>query len=240
MINSLIEKHLDSIVKIVAFDDTGKMIKLFTGSFYISQNFNSGSNFSNNNNILIITAKHSINDDRIAKLELSYRAYNEFKKFQINLSEYETTDVPDFDLSVIHVKKSIYYNFSSRTLKTMIYSKDSNPYNNLIKYQVTIPGYYDKHVEPCIVEYGEICSRYNMHRFYIKSKSITEGYSGAPVFINLLINNSRSPNPETQLFLIGYVSKKVGNNNIEIVSAENLLLIDEILKRKCLSSPTIW
>jgi hypothetical protein len=236
--NSLLEKFLDSVIKIIAFDDAGKMIKLFTGSFYVSQNFNGGTNFKNN--IFIITAKHCINDDRIAKLELSYHAYSELKIFQINLNEYETTDVPDFDLSVIHVKKNIYHNFSSRTLKTMIYSKDSNFYNNLIKYQVSIPGYYDRYVEPCIVEYAELCSRYNMHKFYIKSKTITEGYSGAPVFINLPTNNSISQNPELQLFLIGYVSKNVGNYNIEIVSAENLFLIDEILKRKYISQTTAW
>ena len=42
------------------------------------------------------------------------------------------------------------------------------------------------------------------------------------------------------LFLIGYVSKNVGNDNIEIVSAENLFLVDEILKRKYISQTTAW
>ena len=35
MSNLLVEKHLDSIIKIKAFDNNNKGIKMFTGSFYI-------------------------------------------------------------------------------------------------------------------------------------------------------------------------------------------------------------
>ena len=244
MTNLLVEKHLDSIIKIKAFDNNNREIKIFTGSFYdprdLNNNFNYADNFFNNE-IFIVTAKHAIKDNKIAKLKISFCFNQKFQSETINLNEYVCIDIPECDdLTVIHVKKKINYNFPSRILKNIVFSPNKIPGFNPLNYWVCIPGYYKENVNSCILEFASICSRYNSNKFYIKSKNIVEGYSGAPVFIDLPINNSISQNPELQLFLIGYVSKNVGNDNIEIVSAENLFLIDEILKRKYISQTTAW
>mgnify|MGYP000904301142 FL=1 len=238
MTNLLVEKHLDSIIKIKAFDNNNRGIKIFTGSFYIprdvTNNYNYANNFSYNNEIFIVTAKHAIKDDKIAKLKISFYFNQKFQSDTIDLNEYVCIDIPECDdLTVIHVKKKIYHNFSSRILKSTIFLPSKFSGLSPLNYWVCIPGYYNENVNSCILEFATICSRYNSDKFYIKSKNIVEGYSGAPVFIEIPTNFN---NKESSiLFLIGYVSKNVGNDNIEIVSAENLLLIDEILKRKYLS-----
>ena len=243
MADLLVEKHFDSIIKIKALDNDNKEFKMFTGSFYIPQdlisNYNYTSNFTyNDNEIFIITAKHAIKDNKIAKLKISFYFNQNLCSSTINLNEYMCTDIPECDLTVIHVKKKIYHNFSSRILKSAIFLPSKVPGFNLLNSWVCIPGYYKENVNPCILEFATVCSRYNPDKFYIKGKNIVEGYSGAPVFIEIPTNfNNKESNI---LFLIGYVSKNVGNDNIEIVSAENLLLIDEILKRKCLSQATTW
>lgn len=232
MTNLLVEKHLDSIIKIKAFDNNNTEIKMFTGSFYdfrdLNNNFNHANNFSFNNEIFIVTAKHAIKDDKIAKLKISFYFNQKFQSDTIDLNEYVCIDIPECDdLTVIHVKKKINYNFPSRILKNIIFSPDKVPGFNPLNCLVCIPGYYKENVNSCILEFATICSRYNSDKFYIKSKNIVEGYSGAPVFIEFYFQ-SNIP----QIFLIGYVSKNAGNDNIEVTPAENLLLIDRILKRK--------
>ena len=246
MSNLLVEKHLDSIIKIKAFDNNNKGIKMFTGSFYIPRdmnnnyNYNYTNNFSyNDNEVFIVTAKHAIKDNRITKLEISFYFDQKLQSNIINLNEFICIDIPECDdLTIIHVKKKIYHNFSSRILKSTIFLPNKVSGLNPLNYWVCIPGYHDENVNSCILEFATICSRYNSDKFYIKSKNIVEGYSGAPVFIE--IPNNFNNKESNILFLIGYVSKNTGNDNIEIVSAENLLLIDEILKRKYISQATIW
>lgn len=225
--NSLITNHIDSIVKIKAFDNAGKMIKLFTGSFYNTPpSFYRQSVLNNsfNNKIFIVTAKHCIMDSTIAKIELSFYYNQKLQTCTLNLSDYDYIEVPNCDLSVIHIKKQIFHNFSSRITKNMIYT---TTVYSLLNCPVQVFGYYDPNIEPCILEFANIVSPYNIDKFFVKSKNIVEGYSGAPVFIEMLDSMRNNT-----LQLIGFVSKNVGNNNIEIVSAENLLLVDEQLKRK--------
>ena len=247
MSNLLVEKHLDSIIKIKALDNNNEEIKMFTGSFYtprdannVYNNYSYVNNFPyNDNEALIVTAKHAVKDNRIAKLKISFYFEQKLQSHTINLNEFICIDIPECDdLTIIHVKKKIYHNFSSRILKSAIFLPNKVSGFNLLNSWVCIPGYYKENVNPCILEFATVCSRYNPDKFYVKSKNIVEGYSGAPVFIEIPTNfNNKESNI---LFLVGYVSKNVGNDNIEIVSAENLLLIDEILKRKYLSQTTTW
>lgn len=244
MSNLLVEKHLDSIIKIKTLDNNNKEIKMFTGSFYTPQDANNSyshvNNFSyNDNEAFIVTAKHAIKDNRIAKLKISFYFDQKLQSNIINLNEFICIDIPECDdLAIIHVKKKIYHKFTSRILKNIIFLPSRVPGFNPLNYWVCIPGYHNENVDSWILEFATICSRYNSDKFYIKSKNIVEGYSGAPVFIEIPnISNNREPNI---LYLIGYVSKDVGNDNIEIVSAENLFLIDEILKRKYMSQTTAW
>ena len=237
MTNLLVEKHLDSIIKIKAFDNNNRGIKIFTGSFYNPQdvinNYNYTNNFSYNDEVFIVTAKHAIKDSRIAKLEISFYFDQKLCSNIINLNEFMCIDIPECDdLTVIHVKKKIYHNFSSRILKSTIFLPSKVSGLNPLNYWVCIPGYYNENINSCILEFATICSRYNSDKFYIKSKNIVEGYSGAPVFVEFQSQQNIPHIP--QIFLIGYVSKNAGNDNIEVISAENLLLIDEILKRKYL------
>ena len=232
MSNLLVEKHLDSIIKIKAFDNNNTEIKMFTGSFYdsrdLNNSFNHSNHFSFNNEIFIVTAKHAIKDDKIAKLEICFYYNQKLQVNTINLNEYTCIDIPECDdLTVIHIKKEIPYNSTSVIFKRMIFSPDKFPGFSILNRWVYVPGYYEDNINSCILEFATVCSQYNSDKFYIKSKNIVEGYSGAPVFIEFY----SQPNIP-QIFLIGYVSKKAGNDNIEVTSAENLLLIDRILKRK--------
>ena len=242
MRNLLVERHLDSIVKIKAFDSNDKEIKMFTGSFYVPQDFNNANNYPpyfRRDEIFIVTAKHAMRDNKIAKLKISFYYNQKLQASTINLNEYTCIDIPECDdLIVIHIKKEIPYNFTSVILKSIIFLPSKVSGLNPLNYWVCIPGYHDENVNSCILEFATICSQYNSDKFYIKSKNIVEGYSGAPVFIE--IPNNSNNKESNILFLIGYVSKNVGNDNIEIVSAENLFLIDEILKRKYISQTTAW
>lgn len=227
----LIEKYLDSIVKLKAFDNSNKMFKIFTGSFYNPQYSDDIFFPYNGDKILIVTTKHAIKDNRIARLEISFYFNQKLRTCTINLNEYVCVDVQECeDLAIILIKKKISLNLSSRILKSMIFSLNKFPRYSLLNYFVKTLGYYDDNIEPCILENAQIVSPYSPNKFYIKSKNIVESYSGAPVFIEFY----SQPNIP-QIFLIGYVSKNAGNDNIEVTSAENLLLIDGILKRKYLS-----
>nr|DAI51587.1 MAG TPA: Serine protease SplB [Caudoviricetes sp.] len=231
MSNLLVEKHLDSIVKIKTFDSNDEKIKIFTGNFYVPQDFDNPNNYFpyfRPNKIFIVTAKHAIRDNKIAKLEISFYYNQKLQVNTINLNEFTCIDIPECDdLTVIHIKKEISYNSTSVIFKSMIFSPDKVPGSSILNYWVYVPGYYEENINSCILEFATICSQYNSDKFYIKSKNIIEGYSGAPVFIELY-----SQSNILEIFLIGYVSKEAGNYNIEVTSAENLLLIDEILKRK--------
>lgn len=225
----LIAKYIDSIIKIKAFNNNNEMIKFFTGSFYDKSYFQHNSRnifFNNNNSVYVITSKHCIDDEEIAKLELSFYNNQKLQNYIIKLNEYDVIDVPNCDLVVIHIRKNMSCNFLSQTRRDMVYENtDMSHYSSLLNCCVQILGYYDENIEPCILEFGNIVSPYNEYKFYIKSKNIVEGYSGAPVFIEVTNNYGRS------LCLVGYVSQYVENDNVEIVSAENLILVDEVLKR---------
>ena len=218
---NLITNYIDLIYQIKAFNNNGDSIKLFTGSFYEIPGIE---------DVFIVTATHCIMDDNISKLELSFFNNCKLKTHTLNLNEYECEHIQDYDLTVIYIKKPIFYDVHYKITSNTIHKPLKYNYYNLLSYFVKTLGYYDANIEPCILENAQIVSPYSPDKFYIKSSNIPKGYSGAPVFIEFY-----SQTNILQIFLIGYISKNVGNNNIEVISAENLLLVDKFLKRKYLS-----
>lgn len=217
---NLITNYIESIIKIKAFNNKEEGIKLFTGSFYEIPGIKG---------TFIVTAAHCIIDDDIAKLELSFYRNFKLEVHTLNLNDYECEPIQDYDLTVIYIKKTIFYDAYYKITSNIIHRTPTHEYYNFLGYVVKTLGYYDDNIEPCILENAQIVSLYRPNKFYIKSKNIIEGYSGAPVFIEFY---SQTNIP--QILLIGYISKNVGNDNIEVTSAENLFLIDGILKRKYL------
>lgn len=216
----------EAIVKIKTISDTGD-IKLFTGTFYDPyytniSNFNSS--FNLNNYTFIITSKHCIKDDNIQNLELNYYFNNTLNIKIFELSDYDLIEDPDTDLCIIKILKNIYHNYNHRIINSDIYRESSL---DILNYIVSIPGFYNEDINIPIYENANLCSKYSKNLFYIKSQYITDGYSGAPVFIKLLTN----PNEYVTL-VVGFVSKKLDNDNIEITSAENIEVIEKLIKRK--------
>ena len=171
MSNLLVEKHLDSIIKIKALDNNNKEIKMFTGSFYTPRDANNNyNNYSyvnnlsyNDNEAFIVTAKHAIKDSRIAKLKISFYFNQKLQSNTINLNEFICIDIPECDdLTIVHVKKKIYHNFSSRILKSIIFLPSKVSGLKPLNYWVCIPGYHDENVNSCILEFATICSQYNV------------------------------------------------------------------------------
>ena len=151
-----------------------------------------------------------LKNDNISKLELSFFNNCKLKTHTLNLNEYECEHIQDYDLTVIYIKKPIFYDVYYKITSNTIHKPLKYNYYNLLNYFVKTLGYYDANIEPCILENAQIVSPYSPDKFYIKSTNIL------------------------QIFLIGYITKNVGNNNIEVISAENLLLVDKFLKRKYL------
>ena len=186
-------------------------IKMCTGIFY-----NPYINGVSNTQPFIILPKHAIYDDYLQSLELIYFYNSKKMKVEISLSDYDELDILTTDLTIIRINKPIYYSYLSRvTDNTIFKSLDTNT-TNIIHLQGFVPGFYDKYIDTPIYEHIMVCSNYNLNHIYIKSQYINKGYSGAPVFIFI-------PNT-ADIKLLGFVSKNCGNDNIEIVPADNLIL----------------
>ena len=208
----------EAIIKINLKRTDGK-IKMCTGIFY-DPYINDAPSFQP----FIILPKHAICDNYLQSLELIYFHNSEKKEVEISLSDYDDLDILNTDLTIIRINKQISYSYLSRIIDNTIFkSLDANT-TNIIHLQGFVPGFYDKHIDNPIYERIMVCSNYNLHHIYIKSKYINEGYSGAPVFIFI-------PNT-AEIKLLGFVSKNCSNDNIEIVPAYNLILAKGSITKK--------
>lgn len=211
----------ESIIKINAKDVNGNVFKFCTGIFY--EPFNNSWN-----GIYFITATHFIKDDEIQSLELIY-TYNSNKFVEeIQLNEYDKLDIFGSDISIIKIMKTINYNYYHKLKNIDIIDSKKDGSINFLNFNVLVPGFFDNEIINPIYENSYICSKYNKNLFYIKSKYIIEGYSGAPVFIDL--QNIQTGQIEKKI--IGFISRNVGNDNIEVMSAENILLATGQIEKK--------
>lgn len=213
----LANKHLNSTVKIIAKDSNGNNLNLFTGFFY-SPPRSDFRNFSNDK--FVITAKHCLHNEDIQSLNLSFISTDTQKvvNFELQLNKFEIIDIPNVDLSIIKFEAVLPNSF---VLQQDFYSKSM--FNPVLNTYVKIPGFYNININIPIVENSFLVSNYSQYVFYIKSKNIINGYSGAPVYT--------WDTSGTIVYLLGIVSKEVENDNIEIVSIENFIDFHKIINR---------
>lgn len=209
------EFYRDAIIKIKTKNTDGDTTKIFTGSFYSPEN-------NTTNQTFIITAKHCIVDDDIQTLELNYHFDNDAKKESISLKDFDLIEHPKLDLCIIKIKKQIVCNWKHRIYKNDIIFKNIN--TNIIFNNVIVPGFYDEIINVPIYEQAQLCSHYNNIKFYVKSKYNIEGYSGAPVLITFVDGYNVQ-----KTYIIGFVSRILENNNIEIISSENIDTIERLI-----------
>lgn len=206
---------LNNICKLETFNNDNKIIKFFTGFIYRTESQNHP--YYQNEAIYIVTAKHCITDDDY-KLKITL-ATN--KIFEIKFNEYKILADDYTDLVVIKITNKDFLQYHFVDFKN-IYSISNS--EELINATVITAGFYQEDINTPLIENGVVNSLHSLKTFYIKSKYICNGYSGAPVLIELPLINSNS----SDMFLIGFISRNIGNDNIEIVyAAETLKRINQ-------------